>query len=411
VSPKRTPPEERAQRELDTKIMLVHAAARVLPALVPDDAEAERRRIVAAVARGEAPTPGWKYAPRRTPPEVRRALAEARALAPLSLAADLYLARLDELELDLQMLESLGHARRVRPLAARRYGTGATLVSDVDGRTVTAAEAARAILRSTPPAADTAASSGLSRKATLPPDATGKGPSVAAVVRAVVRAAGLDAEVRVEPGLAASAAAGERTVLLAARPLSEHDAVRVALHEVLGHLTAAANARVQPLRLLEVGTAGCFGDQEGVALAIEESSGLLDSERVRTLAARVLATDRLHSGAPFGETALRLVRDHGFSPAASVAITERAYRGGGVARDAAYLVGWWRVRAAIAEGRATLDELRIGRVGVADIARVRTLIAARTLVASAFRPSLERARRAALSVLRPQSRGAALARV
>jgi hypothetical protein len=397
---------ERAQRELDARVMFVHAAARVLPALVADNAEAERARVVEAVARGEAPTPQWRYRPRRTPREVRRALDEARSLAPGSPAADLYLARLDELELDLQLLESLGVPRQVRPLAARRYGTGAARVRDADGRVVTAAEAARRILEVG--AADRDASRALAgaygREPSLaadgPADGPAGAPSAAAVVRAVVRAAGLDAEVRVEPRLAATAAAGERTVLLAARRFSEHDAVRVAIHEVLGHLTAAANARAQPMRLLEVGTAGCFGDQEGVALTLEEHAGLLDAPRARTLAARVLATDRMHAGVPFGDTARALVREHGFSPEASVAIAERAYRGGGVARDAAYLVGWLRVRAALAGGAATLDELRSGRVGVPDVDRLRALVAAGALRAALHRPDLRGALRAASAALR-----------
>ena len=111
-------------------------------------------------------------------------------------------------------------------------------------------------------------------------------------------------------------------------------------------------------------TAGSFGDQEGVALWLEESAGAMDGHRLRTLAARVLATDGMHRGASFGEIARLLHLDHGFRPAHAIAIAERAYRGGGVARDVGYLAGWLRVRSAILARDVTLDELRSGRVGL-----------------------------------------------
>ena len=61
---------------------------------------------------------------------------------------------------------------------------------------------------------------------------------------------GLAVEVRVEPRLSAGAATGERTVFIAARRFGRNEARRLAVHEVFGHLLAAANGREQPLRLL-----------------------------------------------------------------------------------------------------------------------------------------------------------------
>jgi hypothetical protein len=130
---------------------------------------------------------------------------------------------------------------------------------------------------------------------------------------------------------------------------------------------------MQPIRLLEWGTAGSFADQEGVALCIEQAFGVLDAGRLCALAGRVLATSSMHAGATFGETARELHRELGFSASDAITISERAYRGGGVARDAGYLLGYLRVRAAVASGAATLDELRLGRVSVAALPALREL--------------------------------------
>ena len=368
--------------QLDAHLLLVHDAARVLPALTAANAAGERARLVAEVARGEAPEARFSYRARTIAPRVRESLAAARRLAPASPAAGLYLARLEELELELRILEALEEPRVVRPLAARRYGTGALCVTTREGREVSVAEVARALLSAPVSEAE---------PRTLPADDARGGRSAASIVRRVARAAGLEIAVRVEPKLAAAAASGERSVLLADRAFGEREALRLAVHEVLGHLTSALNARLQPLRLLEVGTAGSFGDQEGVALALEEQAGVLDGGRLRVLAARVVATDGMHAGATFGECARGLLREHGLSPELAVAVSERAYRGGGVARDAAYLRGWLRVRGALDAGAARLDELRMGRVGVADLGALRALVAGGALSASRYCPSVDTA--------------------
>jgi len=69
--------------------------------------------------------------------------------------------------------------------------------------------------------------------------------------------------------------------------------------------------------------------------------------------------------------------------------TERAYRGGGAARDAGYLAGFLRVRAAIASAQATLDELRRGRVSLEHLPVLRKLEGEQGLVREPrYRPSL-----------------------
>lgn len=372
------PARDGAQLRLDRLLARLSEVARLLPALTAHNGHEERRRLVACVERGDMAVPRWEPSRRRLPPETWRWLEEARALAPASPASRTYLDRLDELELDLCMIEALGDARRVRPLAARRFGTGSSTVPTADGELRVARVAAH-ILETVE----------LSYEPHILPASGLLGePSLAELVRLVAARAGLEVEVRVEPRLVASAATGERVVFIADRWFGAREALRLAVHEVLGHLVAAANGRAQPLRILELGTAGSFGDQEGVALWLEEQAGVLDGLRLKTLAARVHATDQMHAGAHFGEVARELVRDHGFCAADAVAVAERAWRGGGVARDVGYLRGWLRVRAALESGDATLDELRSGRVGLADLPTLRALEDMGLFRPAVYRPSL-----------------------
>jgi uncharacterized protein (TIGR02421 family) len=211
-----------------------------------------------------------------------------------------------------------------------------------------------------------------------------------ALIERIASAAGLSANVRIEPNLTAGAASGDRTVFLADRRFSPREVWRLALHEVLGHLTSAQNGGAQPIRLLLWGTAGSFADQEGIALCIEASFGVMDPPRLRSLAGRVLATHSMHAGAAFGETARKLHRDHQFSASEAIAISERAYRGGGVARDAGYLRGFLRVADALSQRRATLDELRMGRVGIEALPGLRELRELGLVHPPVHRPNLTR---------------------
>ncbi len=100
---------------------------------------------------------------------------------------------------------------------------------------------------------------------------------------------------------------------------------------------------------------------------------MLDAYRQRVLAARVIAADRMHRGAAFGETAKHLKDELEFDPWDAVVIAERAYRGGGVARDVSYLAGWLRVQDAVERGFTTLSELGVGRISLSALPQLREL--------------------------------------
>ena len=364
-----------AVRRFELRMHALCTASRLLPALTAENGASERERLIAELSRGGAPVPDFHLPPRRVPRSAFRLLDELRGEAAELAGSDLYLQKLEELELDLMMLDTLGRPRMVRPLAARRYGTGATLAETALGP-LPLSRCAREILDRIEPASE-------------PCEVAASGPgSLAALVESYAGEAGLEVRVRVEPRLSAGAATGERTVFLAARRFGRNEARRLAVHEVFGHLLSAANGRAQPIRLLQWGTAGSFVDQEGVALYMEEVAGVLDGPRLRTLAARVLAADMMHAGATFADTARKLHGDEGFSAAEAVAIAERAYRGGGVARDVAYLLGWLRVHHALAAGEASLDELRCGRVSLSALPVLRELSRAGYARGPAFRPVL-----------------------
>jgi hypothetical protein len=371
--------------KLDQLLVSVADKVRPLPSLTAEDAAQERARLLCDLERGEVPVPAPQQ--RRTPAEsgVFRLLDQGRRLAEQSELGPLYLERFDELELDLAILAAFGDPKQARTLSARRYGTGHESVSlpasvAAGGPTLSVGVLARQLLDQLTPCD--------MGPRVLPAAAAPGKPSVARLVLRAAAGIGLDPSVRVEPRLASLAATGERTVFLSERLYSLHEARRLVAHEVFGHLVVAANARAQPLRLLSVGLAGAFADQEGVSLYLEAALGLMSSERLRILAARVMATQWLHAGASFGETARRLYDDHALSAESAILTAERTYRGGGVARDAGYLAGFVRVRAALAAGAASLDELRRGRVSLGHVASLRRLERAGWLRTPCYRPSL-----------------------
>lgn len=354
----------RAQLELDARLREVSEAATRLPSLVARGGREERARLVEAHRLGRRFVPSWSTPADPVAPTARHALAHARRLAGDGPLGASYLARLDELELELDLRDALGSPRTVRALARRRWPTGASRPFATDARAVgpTLREVADALLDEVVPDEE--------ERPSVP--ASGPG-SLQERVLALAARAGLTIKVSIEPGLVARAAAGERTVFLADTRFGEREARRLAVHEVLGHLVAAANARSQPLALLSVGTAGAFEDQEGLALALEELAGLLDARRVRTFAARVLATDAVHEGADPNDVVTLLVSERGLSVDDAIAITERSFRGGGLTRDASYLFGWMRVRRALRRADTTVDELRWGKVALDALPALRAL--------------------------------------
>jgi uncharacterized protein (TIGR02421 family) len=144
-------------------------------------------------------------------------------------------------------------------------------------------------------------------------------------------------------------------------------------HEVGTHLVTYYNGQAQPLRLLRVGLAGYDSLQEGLAVLSEYLVGGLGRGRIRTLAARVAATESLVGGAPFTDTFRMLVDQHGFEPRAAYTITLRVYRGGGLTKDAVYLRGLVEILQYLEKG-GELELLLVGKLAADQVPIVRELL-------------------------------------
>jgi uncharacterized protein (TIGR02421 family) len=110
-------------------------------------------------------------------------------------------------------------------------------------------------------------------------------------------------------------------------------------HEVGTHMLTYCNGHVQPLGLMYSGFAGYEQTQEGLAVLSEYLVGGLDLNRLKVLAARVMAVDSLTKGADFIETFNLLCKEFGFKAQTAFMISMRVHRGGGYTKDSIYLKG------------------------------------------------------------------------
>jgi uncharacterized protein (TIGR02421 family) len=156
-------------------------------------------------------------------------------------------------------------------------------------------------------------------------------------------------------------------------------------HELGTHVLTYANGLRQPLAILAIGLAGYEALQEGLATIAEFFAGGLDRERLRLIAARVIAVRRLVEGARFETVMAELVDQHGFAPRVAFGIVVRVFRGGGLTKDAIYLEGVVRLLDLLRS--APLDPLFVGKLGFAQVDLVDAMLRDGRLTAPALRPS------------------------
>ena len=142
-------------------------------------------------------------------------------------------------------------------------------------------------------------------------------------------------------------------------------------HEVGTHLLTYSNGRSQPLRQLATGLAGYESLQEGLAVLAEQLTGGLSVGRLRAIAARVIAVQSAVDRVAFPETYSRLIR-YGVRPHRAFVTSLRAYRAGGLSKDALYLRGLCEALQHLARGNE-LEPLFVGKFSLAQLPSVQEL--------------------------------------
>lgn len=135
-------------------------------------------------------------------------------------------------------------------------------------------------------------------------------------------------------------------------------------HEVGVHVLTFANGAFQPLRMLATGLAGYDENQEALGVLAEHLAGGLRPKRLRTLGYRVVAAQCRSDQAGFRETYHRLV-GLGANRRLAFTTTMRAFRAGGMTKDAIYLRGLMRLCRHLA-GNGALESLFVGKIALAD---------------------------------------------
>jgi uncharacterized protein (TIGR02421 family) len=156
-------------------------------------------------------------------------------------------------------------------------------------------------------------------------------------------------------------------------------------HEVSTHLVTYFNGSMQSLAFLTTGLAGYDELQEGLALIAEYLVGGLTEGRLRLLAGRVIAVQRLTEGAGFVDIFRELRLEHGFADQTAFFIAMRVTRGGGLTKDAVYLRGLVRLLEYFREGKP-IEPLFAGKFATRHLAFVRELTERELLKPPVWRP-------------------------
>ncbi len=156
-------------------------------------------------------------------------------------------------------------------------------------------------------------------------------------------------------------------------------------HEIGVHLLTYVNGSSQGLRLFRSGLSGYEGMQEGLAVFAEYLAGGMTAERLKLIAARVIACADMLAGATFDETFHRLVRDYDFTRVGAFNLALRVYRGGGLAKDAIYLRGLLELLDHLKRG-AALEPFWMGKIASSHFSVMEELASRGLLKAPAVHP-------------------------
>ncbi|MDY6969369.1 MAG: DUF1704 domain-containing protein, partial [Spirochaetota bacterium] len=137
-------------------------------------------------------------------------------------------------------------------------------------------------------------------------------------------------------------------------------------HEVGTHIITYYNALAQPFMLIRSGFAGYEELQEGIAILSELLTGGLTTERLRTLAARVITAKMMKEGAEFIDAFRHLNEEYGFSTYSAFMISMRIFRSGGFTKDIIYMKGFIKLLDYLAHSER-LEHLFYGKVSLEQL--------------------------------------------
>ena len=322
------------------------AEIRLIDRAQPLNAATEREALIAAYGAGKGRAPRFEYAPAPDLASLRGALtAAATAIGGFGALGAAYAARALELECEAQAAECVG-TRAFRDRCAHRFPLEESADSEIADawaeRWIGAQEDAPSKLHRSDDRAD--------------PDSL--------LCALELASESLPVRVQVRPNQAAAAAVGEG--FIGVRPglwHSRQEVTRIVLHEVEGHVRPRVLAQREELGLFRVGSARSADDEEGRALLLERSAGVLEGTRRRDLARRHLAARAVHLGASFRDIVSELFA-LGQDIASAVEAACRAMRGGGLARESVYLVSLSRVTSAFEREPELQGYFERGRVSV-----------------------------------------------
>jgi hypothetical protein len=341
----------------------------LLGAVVPRNADAERKRILTALDGGNFVLPRWSYA-RTDHSALRKALANGaqRLAAEPHPIAQLYADRCRELEIEAAIATEAG-TTVLGALARARFRS----------RSPEAAGEATILARKWIGQAHEIRPFDEPRIATDSPEPG----SLLSRMREEISRLGLPFAVVVQPSLAALAATGERHILIASgRPATREDVERTVMHEIEAHAIPRTRADKAKLGIFQIGTARGIDDQEGFALVLEERGGFQTAPRKRELAARHLAVEAMDGGATFADALEALIKEHGVALVDAVRVAERAFRGGdgrtaGLGRERIYLESYLAVAAHLRKKPTDEGILTSGQVSLEALSVLEPLVNAR----------------------------------
>ncbi len=357
------------ERPAAALLLQAERGAAVVGHATPLELDRELAELAAALATGGAREPRFAY----------QAAAKSDTAAQLSRLAEgldaigdpaslLYAARARELALERRLCESVGTAAFFA-LARQRYPRRDRFDAEAD-------QVAQAWLAPHARDADDTASAERASLSDAPsePERTSVSDdasdpaSLVSRMRAELGARRLPVVVKVEARMSALAATGNGVVYVCVgRQITSSDVERTVLHELDGHVAPRHRADSMSLGIFRVGTAFGGDDQEGRALVCEDRGGFLTRPRRTELGRRHVASRMVEAQASFVDVARQLM-DVGAAPADAARIAARAVRGGGLAREVAYLPAYLRVKHALASSPRDEQLLAAGRIAVDALA-------------------------------------------